>query len=103
MHLRLTDFGILTMAVVAASIWMAFIRSKLPEESNWPLVYWGFLIAYLGWVEDVFYPYVIYFGLFLALIIRFEFLSPSFIKVFNVFEYLCWAYVVIAGLGYVLS
>lgn len=103
MHLRLTDFGILTMAIIAATVWIAFMRSKLPDESNWPLVYWGFLIAYLGWTEDVFNSYVIYFGLLLALTIRFEFLSPGFIKFFNILEYLCWTYVVIAGLGFVLG
>lgn len=103
MHLRLTDFGILTMTVVAITIWIAFIRSKLPEESNWPLVYWGFMIAYLGWSEDVFNPYVIYFGLLLALILRFEFLARGPIKALNILEYLTWAYVVVAGLGFVLT
>ena len=103
MHLRLTDYGILTMTVIAVTIWIAFVRSRLPDESNWPLVYWGFMIAYLGWIDDVFNAYVIYLGLLMALTIRFEFLSTALVKVFNVFEYLCWVYVVIAGLGFVLT
>ena len=90
------------MTVIAVTVWIGFVRSKLPDESNWPLVYWGFMIAYVGWTEDILNPYVIYFGLFLALVIRFEFLSGGFIKALNIFEYLCWSYVVIAGLGYVL-
>ena len=103
MHLRLTDLGILTMAVVAVTIWMAFIRSRLPNESNWPLVYWAFMIAYIGWSEDVLNQYVIYLGLFLALTVRFEFLSQGIIRVLFFFELLCWGYVIIAGLGFVLT
>ena len=103
MHLRLTDFGILTMALVVVTIWMAGVRSKLPNESNWPLVYWGLMIAYLRWSEDIMNPYVIYVGLLIALFIRFEFMAQGFIRVLYVVEWLCWGYVIVAGLLYALS
>jgi hypothetical protein len=103
MHLRLTDFGILTMALVAVTVWMAAVRSKLPNESNWPLVYWSLMVAYLRWSEDIMNPYVIYLGLIIALFVRFEFLASGLIRILSVLEWICWGYVIIAGLMYSLS
>ena len=103
MHLRLTDFGILTIAVVVITLWIAAIRSKLPNESNWPLVYWGFMIAYLRWSDDIMNQYVIYAGIMVAMFIRFEFLSQGLIRGLYVIEWICWGYIILAGLGYALS
>ena len=91
------------MALVAVTVWMAAARSKLPNESNWPLVYWGLMFAYLRWSDDIMNPFVIYVGLIIALFVRFEFLAPGLIRVLNVLEWICWGYVVVTGLLYVLS
>lgn len=102
MHLRLTDFGILTIVIIILTFWFAIVRSNLPNESNWPLTFWGCLIAYAHYSGDLVHPYIIYAGAFLALMIRFEFLTQSVIRFIYALEWFFFVYIIIRGLNYVL-
>ena len=103
MHLRLTDFGILTITVIILTFWFAWIRSNLSNESNWPVFYWVGMVAYAQYSGDVMNPYLICGGAFLALMIRFEFLTQSIVRFFYVLEWIFFGYIIIRGINYVVT
>lgn len=103
MHILQTDFGILTILVIVITLWFAFIRSNLSSESNWPLIYWTGMVAYSLYSADLIHPYIMFGGTFLALMIRFEFLTQKIIRFLYVLEWFFFGYIIIRGINYVFN
>ena len=81
---------------------LAYMRPKLPTESNWPLLYFVGLVLYQKMYEDVLNPYPIFIGVLCAGMIRFEFMNLRFVKYFRWIELLMLVSVIWSLLGYVM-
>ena len=102
MHLRLTDTGILTITVIIITLWFGIFRSSLPDEDNWPVIFWAGMITFSYFTTDIVNPLVIYAGTALTLMIRFEFLSHGIVHFIYALEWVFFTYIIMRGLGYVL-
>ncbi len=102
MSIRLTDVGVLAMAMMAITIWLMYLRPKMPAESNWPLLYFIALVVYQKTYLDTMNPYPIFAGIVCAAMIRFEFMNLRLVKYFRWIEFLMLSYVVWRLLGYLL-
>jgi hypothetical protein len=102
MALRLTDAGVLAMALLVATIILVYMRPKIPSDSNWPLLYFIGLVVYQKMYEDLMNPYPIFIGVLCAGMIRFEFMNTRFVKYCRWLELLMLTYVIWSLLGFVL-
>lgn len=94
--------SVLAMAVIAITILLAYLRPKIPPESNWPLLYFIGLVVYQKLCEDVLSPYPIFIGVVCAGMIRFEFMNLRFLKYFRWLELLMLVLVLWDLLGFIL-
>ncbi|MBM3787221.1 MAG: hypothetical protein FJW30_22925 [Acidobacteria bacterium] len=99
--MKLGDLQVLALACAAISTWLFSIRGKLPSESNWPLFYYLGMVFYQKTGGRFIEANFIYAGVVCAMMIRFEFLSTGFIKVFRFIEAICLVYVVWRCMDYV--
>ena len=102
MGLRLSDSGLFAFVLMAVTALLAYMRPKLPTESNWPLLYFVGLVLYQKMYEDVLNPYPIFIGVLCAGMIRFEFMNLRFVKYFRWIELLMLVSVIWSLLGYVM-
>lgn len=93
MSIRLGDSEVLALIACGATIWLLLSRGKLASESNWPLLYYISMVIYQkaggGFIDSSF----LYAGVVCAMMIRFEFMSQTFSKVFRLIEAVCLIYV----------
>jgi predicted tellurium resistance membrane protein TerC len=79
--INITELLVMTLAVVAAVL----IVMKKRYDTNVPLLFYFFLILFTNLSERELNPYVLYTGLALALILRFEFMGTGFAKMIAYF------------------
>jgi hypothetical protein len=72
-----------------------FTRFRFRLDHNWPLVYYLAVVLFHQWVPGSINPWVLYVGVVLALLLRFEFMGGGFLTLMRAIE-LC----VIAFLAY---
>ena len=94
MSFRFTDLEILALFVCALTTWLFTIRGSLQTESNWPLVYYLAMVFYQKTGGQFLEANFIYAGVVCAMMIRFEFMSAGFVKVFRFIESICLIYVI---------
>ncbi len=102
MGLRLTDSGFLALVLIAITALMAWVRPKMATESNWPLLYFIGLVLYQKMNEELLHPYPIFIGILCAGLIRFEFMSPRWVKYVRWIELVTLVYVIMKLLGFVM-
>ena len=102
MGLRLTDLGVLTLVALIITAWLAFMRSRLTAESNYPLVYWISILAYQRFVPEVVGPYMLYLGLVCSMLIRFEFMNEKVTNFFKSIEWIIFLFIIMRCFSYVL-
>jgi hypothetical protein len=59
-----------------------------------PLIYYGIMIVYSNALDGLLQPWVVYFGVVLALLLRFEFMNLQFTRVIKGVEMLVLASIV---------
>jgi hypothetical protein len=98
MLLNSSPDGITALIVLACTCFVIYIRTRNWLDSNFPIVYYLGLIGYAAAMEDRFPLYLVYAGLALGGLIRFEFMSPSFTRIIKFCEF-----GVLAGILYYTS
>jgi|SRR5579859_3693894 len=94
MYFPITLFNIVTLLLMAATVFIAVKRFTLRVDSNWPLVYYGVLIAYWRGNSYTLDNYWVLAGLLCGLLLRFEFLGGAVEKLIRGVELAVFAYVI---------
>ena len=94
MYFQITLFNLVTLCLMAATLWVAVRRYVASIESNWPLVYYSALFAYWSGYPYTLDTYWVMGGILCGLMLRFEFLGGAIEKVIRVLEVLVFVYVV---------
>lgn len=77
---NMTELLVMSLAVVACVL---LLRKRY--DSNMPLLFYFFLILFMNMSDRSLNPFLMYGGLGLALLLRFEFMGGSFVKVTSFF------------------
>ncbi len=100
--LRFSDLELLALIVSGITGWLFAARGRMAMESNWPLFYYLAMVLYQKSGGQFLEANFIYAGVVCAMMIRFEFMSQGFVKVFRVIEAICLIYIIWRCLDYVL-
>jgi hypothetical protein len=87
MQVNSSPDGITAIIVLACACFVIFIRTRNWLDSNFPIVFYLGLVGYAATLEDRFPPYLVYGGLALGGLLRFEFMSPNFTRVIKFCEF----------------
>jgi hypothetical protein len=87
MQLNSSPDGITALLVLACAGFVVYTRTRNWLDSNFPLIFYFGLLMYSTTLEDKFPPFLVYAGLGLGFLIRFEFMSEHFIRVVKFCEY----------------
>ena len=87
MYLNSSPDGITALIVLACTCIVIFIRTRNWLDSNFPIVYYLGLVGYTAALDDRFPPFLVYVGLALGGLIRFEFMSPNFTRIVKFCEF----------------
>lgn len=87
MPFQLTGYNVTTIALIAGALIVIYTRARKWLDSNVPLFYYAIMIAYTNTLEGRLSPWVIYAGLALALLLRFEFMNTALTAVVQTFEF----------------
>jgi len=68
-------YAVATLVVAGFTLLVAWLRLRGLRENNWPLVYYGLLLAYSQWFPRSLEPHWVYAAVVGGLLVRFEFLS----------------------------
>lgn len=74
-------------------MWLFLTRGRLAPESNWPLVFYLATVFYQKTGGSFLDPTFLYGGVVCAMMIRFEFMSTGFAKIFRFIEAICLLYI----------
>lgn len=99
--MKLDDLEVLALACAGLTAWLFSMRGRLATESNWPLFYYLAMVFYQKTGGRFIEANFIYAGVVCAMLIRFEFLSSGFIKVFRFIEAICLTYIIWRCLDFV--
>lgn len=102
MSLRLSDIEILALIVCGLAAWLFAARGRMQPESNWPLAFYLSLVFYQKNSGQFLEANFIYAAVICAMMIRFEFMSHGFVKVFRFIEAICLIYVIWRCIEFVL-
>ncbi len=83
-----SSFSVTTALLVVGAVLVAYLRVRNWLDSNIPLVYYGVMVVYTNAFEGRLSPWVIYSGLVLGLLLRFEFMNLAFTKAVKAMEML---------------
>ena len=97
MEFRFTLFNNITLLVMAFTLWtgVTYARNKL--DSNWPFLYYLFVLAYWKIFEGSLNTYWIFGGLICVLPLRFELLGGRVRDIFRWLEIAALAYIFLRG------
>jgi len=93
MYFQITLFNIVTLFLMAATFLVVARRFSTRLDSNWPLTYYGVLLAYWRGYAYTLDTYWVMGGLLCGLLLRFEFLAGAAEKLIRALEFLVFAYV----------
>jgi hypothetical protein len=94
MYIPITLFNVVTLFLMAATVFIAVKRFTLRVDSNWPLVYYGVLAAYWRTFAYTLDNYWVLAGVLCGLLLRFEFLGGAAEKLIRAVELAVLVYVV---------
>ena len=93
--MRYAANNVTTFVMMMLCLWQVIARSKCDQGSNWPLVFYGFLLAYSQANPDVFSFHYVAAAIVMAWFMRYEFLGRQLRWIFVTFE--------MAGLAYFVT
>ena len=73
----LSSFNVTTTVLIIGTFFVVYVRLMNWLDSNIPLMYYALMIAYTNGLEERLSPFVIYAGMALALLLRFEFMNHA--------------------------
>ena len=94
MYFEITLFNVVTLMLMVATLLVAARRFSARMDSNWPLTYYGVLLAYWRSYAYTLDTYWVLGGLLCGLILRFEFLGGAVEKLMRALEVLVFGYVI---------
>ena len=103
MYLNPNALNVTTGLIAAAACWVIFTLLKRPVDSNLPPLYFAALVIYSNGVVTRLAPGLIYGGLVLSLLIRFEFLSNVFLQILKTLEILVLTVIVYECTTYLMN
>jgi hypothetical protein len=101
MSLRFSDLDLFALVAAAITAWLFGARGRTAEESNWPLLYYLAMVFYQKTGGQFLDANFIYAGVVCAMMIRFEFMSQRFVKIFRFLEAICLIYIIWRSLDFV--
>ena len=75
-----TPLNMSTLLVVALAVVALLMILRKRYESNLPLLFYFVAVLFCNITDREVNPYLLYTGLIMALLLRFEFMSPAFAK-----------------------
>jgi hypothetical protein len=90
---RYTATNITTFVMIGFTAWLVFTRFRPKPDPNWPLFYYLAVVAYHQYLPGRLHPQVLFAGVVLALIMRFEFVGGFLGKVFRAAEVLIFLFI----------
>jgi len=94
MYFRFTLFNSLTLAVIALTIGMIYVRFRYALDATWPLLYYVLLIAYSESFRGSLSPHWLFAGVVGGLLLRFEFMGGIVAKGVRGVELAVFGYVI---------
>jgi hypothetical protein len=82
----LTSFNVTTTVLIIGTFFVVYVRLMNWLDSNIPLMYYALMIAYTNGLEERLSPLVIYAGLVLTLMLRFEFMNHALTRFVKALE-----------------
>jgi hypothetical protein len=82
----LTSFNVTTTILIIGTLLVVYVRLMNWLDSNIPLMYYALMIAYTNGLEERLSPLVIYAGLVLAMLLRFEFMNHALTRFVKALE-----------------
>ena len=70
-----SSFNVTTAMLVAGALFVVYMRLRNWFDTNVPLFYYGLMIVYTNALDGLLSPWVVYIGIVLALLLRFEFMN----------------------------
>jgi hypothetical protein len=98
MYFKFTPFTVITLAIIALTVWVIVTRTRGKLESNWPLVYYLLVLIYWKVFEGGLNFYWVYTGLASAMFLRFEFMGGIVLTFVRIIEYCFLGYVIVRSL-----
>ena len=102
MYFQITLFNVVTLILIAATVWVAVKRFSARIDSNWPLTYYGVLLAYWRGYAYTLDTYWVMGGVLCGLLLRFEFLGGAAEKLIRALEVLVLGYVIVCCVKLIL-
>jgi hypothetical protein len=102
MYFEITLFNVVTLMLMAATVLVAARRFTTRVDSNWPLTYYGVLLAYWRGYSYTLDTYRVLGGVLCGLILRFEFLGGAVERLIRAFEFLVFGYVILCCVKLIL-
>jgi hypothetical protein len=103
MSFRATNFSVTVLLLIATTVFMIGVRNRKPVDNNWPLIYWVVVFVFtLVREEDTFNINIVLAGLAAGMLLRFEFMSPFFVRLVKLVELAVWGYIIYRGFQIVL-
>lgn len=93
MYFQITLFNVVTLLLMAATLLVAAKRLSCAVDSNWPMAYYGVLLAYWRGYAYTLDNYWVMGGLLCGLLLRFEFLGGAAEKLIRALELFVFVYV----------
>ena len=90
----ISDLELFASVAGVITAWLFFFRSRMPAESNWPLVYYLGMVFYQKTGGRFLEANFLYASVVCAMMIRFEFMSTGFVRTFRVIEAICLIYII---------
>jgi hypothetical protein len=89
-----SSFNVTTALLVVGALFVIYLRLRNWFDTNVPLLYYGIMILYSNALDGLLQPWVVYFGVGLALLLRFEFMNMRFTQAVKSVEMLVLAAIV---------
>jgi hypothetical protein len=90
----INGFWLSTFILMGLTLGMIYFRyASKTLESNWPIVYYAFAVIHLQLYEGGLAPNFVFTAIIAAALLRFEFMSGWFLRVIQMLEYVCLAYI----------
>jgi hypothetical protein len=98
MGFHATNFTVSVLLLMAATLFMMFVRMRKPVENSWPFLYWIAVTVATLTNQDLTFDFrIILVGLVAGLLLRFEFLNRSVTNLVMAVEVMVWIYVLYAS------
>ena len=97
-----SNFSIIILLLMAATVFIFGVRQARPMENNWPLLYWIAFFLFASSQPDAYKPEAAFIGLGCGLMLRFEFMNRVFAKLIRYVEVTVFCYIVIHGMNLVV-